>query len=303
MIIRTKTTVLLLLAILGLASCGDKNYYIEPNLQQIILSSRVTMTVEPRLQDLQIENGQGLSLFITPNATTSEILYPNVNIIANGTGGFSGETMYYPVDGRNIDLYAIHPYSATASLTSNVNFQVEADQSDKTNFLNSDLLHATKGNQPRSSTAISMVFDHKLSKVDFTITTTDGVDLSTLNTVEVLNTLSSTTINMVSGAITAASGGATAVRAYGVKGSPTVRASVSDMHAIVVPQTIPSGTQLFRFVIGQQAYVYTTTESFTFVGGSQHAVTLTLSAGEISLESSITPWEDGASVGGGVTPE
>lgn len=301
--IRTKTTVLLFLAILGLASCGDKNYYIEPNLQQIILSSRVTMAVEPRLQDLQIESGQALSLFITPNATTTEMLYPNVNIIANGLGGFSGETMYYPVDGRNIDLYAIHPYSAMASLASNISFQVQADQSDKTNYLNSDLLHATQSNQPRSSSAISMVFDHKLSKVDFTITTTDGVDLGTLNTVEVLNTLPSTTVNVINGDITAASGNATAVKAYGVAGSPTVRASVSDIHAIVVPQTIPAGTQLFRFVIGQQAYVYTTTESFTFVGGSQHAVTLTLSAGQISLESSISPWENGASIGGGVTPE
>lgn len=301
---KTKSTFVLLLAGIGLVSCGDKNYYNEDSkLQQITLSSHVTMEVQPRLQDLQIENGQSLSLFITPNETTSEVIYPNVNIIANGLGGFSGETMYYPIDGRNIDLYAIHPYSETASLTTPVDFSVLANQADKTNFLNSDLLYAIRTNQPRTPSPVSLVFSHKLSKVDITIETNDGLDLSTLNTVAVLNTLPSTTIDMLNGNITAASGTAATIRAYGVAGSPETRVSVSDIHAIVVPQTIPSGTPLFRFNIGQQAYVYTTTAAFTFVGGSQHKVKLTLSAGEISLESTIEPWEEGASIGGGVTPE
>jgi len=299
-----KSTLLSLLAALALLSCGDKNYYDwESGQRQIILSSRVTLEAQPRLQDLQIEQGQGLSLFITPAGTTSEILYPNVNIIANGQGGFAGETMYYPVDGRNIDLYAIHPYSINANLSSAVNFSVKTDQSDKTNFLNSDLLHAVKINQPRTDAAVSMLFAHKLAKVDITIETTDGIDLSTLNTVAILNTKPETAIEVVSGDIAEATGSTLTITAYGVAGSPDARASVSAIHAIVVPQTIPSNTALFRFIIGQQSYVYTTTQPFTFVGGSQHEVKLTLSGDQISLESEIKPWEDGASIGGGVTPE
>lgn len=296
-------TFFLSLASIALVSCGDKNYYYENSSKEIKLSSRVTMEPTPRLQDLQIENGQSLSLFITRNNELNEVLYSNVNIIANGQGGFAAETMYYPIDGSSIDLYAVHPYSSTASLTQPVNFSIDADQRDKTNYLNSDLLYATRLNQPRTSEAVSMVFSHKLAKVDFTIENNDGLDLGAINTVAVQNTLTSTTIDMVSGEITPATGSTEIISSYGVIGSPESRASVTDIHAIVIPQTIPSGTQLFRITIGQQSYVYTTTQPFTFVSGYQHAVKLTISAGQVSLESSILPWEDGASIGGGVTPE
>lgn len=286
-----------------LVGCRDKNYYYENSSKEIKLSSRVTLEPNPRLQDLQIENGQALSLFITRNDEPDELLYENVNIIANGAGGFAAETMYYPIDGGTIDLYAIHPYSSTASLTNPVSFSVAADQRDKTNFLNSDLLHALRLNQPRSSDPVSMVFSHKLAKIDFTIENNEGLDLGALNGVAVLNTLPSTTIEVISGDITPATGTTVPISAYGVLGSPETRVSVTDIHAIVIPQTIPTNTQLFRITIGQQSYVYTTTEAFTFVGGFQHAVKLTISGGQISLESTIIPWEDGASIGGGVTPE
>lgn len=300
-----KPTLFLLVAVLTLAGC-EKNYYENGDQQsrRIIFSSRVTLEAQPRLQDLQIESGQELSLYITPNGNTGELLYNNVNIIANGSGGFTGETMYYPVDGRNIDLYAIHPYSATASLNTPIAFSISANQVNMKNYLNSDLLHATRINQPRTSDTVSLVFSHRLSKIDFTIESNDtGLNLSTLNTVQVLNTLPSTTINVVNGAITSATGEPVTINAYGVYGTPEVRASVSDIHAIVVPQTIPAGTQLFRVIIGQQAYVYTTTEQIIFQGGYQYNNKLTISAGQITLESSINPWEDGGSIGGGATPE
>jgi hypothetical protein len=288
-----------------LISCGDKNYYNCDDLEsrRIVLSSRVTMETQPRLQDLQIEDGQSLSLFITPNNAINELLYSNVNIIANGIGGFAGENMYYPIDGRNVDFFAIHPYSSTANLTNPVNFSVASDQTDKSNYLNSDLLHATRVNQPRTPSPVAMVFSHKLAKLDFTIENNDGLDLGTLNTVTVLNTLPGTTINMINGNITEATGNPVVINAYGVAGSPETRASVTNIHAIVIPQTVAGNTDLFRITIGQQTYVYTTNQPFTFEGGYQHAIKLTITAGEISLESSIRPWEDGASIGGEVRPE
>ncbi len=271
--------------------------------RRIILSSQVTMGVEPRLQEEQIEQGQALSLFITPNNTPSEVLYENVNIIANGQGGFAAQNMYYPIDGRSVDLFAIHPYSANAKLSENIPFSVQTNQGIQKNYLDSDLLFATRTNQSRANDTISLVFFHKMSKLDITIENNDGLDLSTITSFSVSNILPSTTINPLNGEITAAAGSPVSINAYGVASAPEARASVSGIHAIVVPQTIAANAQLFRFTLGQQVYTFTTTEAFTFLSGNQHAVKLTISAGQITIESSISPWITGGSIGGGVTPE
>lgn len=302
----TKTSLFLLLAGITLSSCNNDDDCKECEIDEsrrIILSSHVMMGAEPRLQDDQIESGQKLSLFITPYNTTSEILYPNIEIIANGTGGFVGQSMYFPIDGRNIDFYAIHPFKSGASLTNPVNFSIETDQSSEDRYLNSDLLFATRVNRSRNDNPISMIFSHKMSKLDITIENNDGLDLGTLSSFTVSNILPSTTITINDGNITEATGAPVSINAYGVTPALETRASVSGIHAIIVPQTIPALRELFRFTVGQQTYVYTTTEEFTFLGGNKHAVKLTISAGEISITSSITPWISGGSIGGGVTPE
>lgn len=302
----SKTSLFLLMAGMAFVSCNNDDDCKEcetDESRRIILSSQVTMGAEPRLQEEQIEQGQGLGLFITPNNAPSEVLYNNVNIIANGEGGFAAQNMYFPIDGRNIDLFAIHPYSSTASLTGNVDFSIATNQSVQKNYLDSDLLFATRANQSRNNNPISMIFSHKMAKLDITIENNDGLDLSTITSFSVSNILPSTTVNVLNGNITAASGSPVSINAYGVAGIPESRASISGIHAIIVPQTVPTNTQLFRFTLGQQVYTFTTSDAFTFLSGNQHAVKLTISAGQITIESSITPWETGGSIGGGVTPE
>ena len=300
-----QSTIFILFTGLIVASCGDKNYYGWDDAQsrQIVLSSSVTLAAQPKLQDLQIESGQQLSLFITPNNTPAELLYNNVNIIADGKGGFVSQNMYYPLDGRNIDFFAIHPYVGGASLSTPASFSIVANQADKTNYLDSDLLHATHFDQVRTTEAVGMTFSHKLSKLDFTIVNNEGLDLGALNTVTALSILPSTTIDIADGTITEATGTPVNVTAYGVTGSPEARASVSDIHAIIVPQTIPVNTPLFRISIGQQSYTYTTTEALTFEGGKEYNTQLTITGGEIILTSTINEWGDGGSIGGGLTPD
>lgn len=136
-----------LLAGITLISCNNdddcKDCEVDES-RRIILSSYVTMGVEPRLQDEQIEKGQDLSLFITPYNTIGEVIYDNEQIIANGDGGFAGRDMYFPIDGRNVDFYAIHPYSLEANLIDPVDFTIETDQRSEKNYLNSDLLFANR---------------------------------------------------------------------------------------------------------------------------------------------------------------
>jgi len=300
-----QTSLFFLLAGITFTSCNDddcKDCEIDES-RRIILSSYVTMGVEPRLQEDQIEQGQALSLYITPSGTTNEVLYSDVEIIANGNGGFVSENMYFPIDGRNIDLYAVHPYIDNVPLNSTIDFSIKINQSEEGNYLNSDLLFATRMNQSYANNPISLIFSHKLAKMDITIETNDGLDLSALSSFSVTNIRPSTSINILNGDIAMASGDLASIDVYRETINPASKASVSDIHAIVIPQTIPAYTQLFRFMIGDQVYTYTTTSDFTLLAGNSHKVTLTISAGQISLESEIIPWIKGGSIGGEVTPE
>lgn len=295
-------------ALVSLITAGcTKNYYenTDNDRQEIVLSSRVTLAGQPRLQELEIVPGQSLSFFVTRAAAISSVLYSNVSITANNDSGFNyAELMYYPADGSDVDFYAIHPYAQSASLSNPLTFQVSANQSIQSNYLNSDLLYTGKKDVKRTADKVELVFSHKLSRLNFTIKTQD-LDLAGLNGVTVLTVLPETTIDITNGSIAAASGTPTNIRAYGVAGSPVERAEVSGISAIIIPQQIPANTPLFEISIGTTTYIYRTPSSgdlLTFTEGNQYNLELTITQTGITLISRIEPWGDGGTIGGGADP-
>lgn len=300
-----KTTLLLSLATFTFIGCNDDdNNCDDLESRRILLSSEVAMAVEPRLQDQHIADGQRLSLFVTPTGVTNQLLYSNVNVISDGTGALASNTiMYYPIEGTHIDFYGVHPYNANAVLTDSLDFSVQQDQSVLKNYYESDLLHATHFDQARTTSAVRLNFAHRLSKLEFVVKNTDGLNLSQLSSVTILNTRPSTTINIINGGTGTARGVAPEIITYGLPAPANAGTSVDNIHGIIVPQVVPANTQLFRITVGAQSYIYTTTTDFAFLAGNRHVVTLTIAAGQVSLEATITPWITGGSIGGGVVPE
>ncbi len=295
------------------SSACTRNYYYCPGVdgtgKAIMLSSEVQFGAEPRLQDNQIFNGQSLSLFVTRTGSrdTPDWLYANNRITANGTGGFTYRTpMFFPSDGTAVDLYAVHPYGATTSLATPLTFAVQADQTQQGNYLGSDLLLGARTNVAPQSDAIPLTFRHKLSKLDFVITTgSTTIDLNRLTGINVLNSLPETTLRIDNGEISAATGTPSTIRAYGVANvtGGLGSQSATGFTAIVVPQTATGAQPLFELIIDGRSRFHTPAAPVSFAAGTKYTVTLDVSVNGVSLTSRIEDWTDGGTIGGPAGPQ
>jgi len=272
-----------------LTACSKDNLELGvESAAKISLNSGIDLQTRA-IQETQIEAGRNLSLFVTKPA--EEALYNNVKLTANGSGSFSHGDMYYPMDGSPVNFYAVHPYTADQNSLGVMTFSVQADQSSDKGYLDSDLLYALKENIGRTTSAIRLEFRHKLSKLEFTIKQEDGSDnLTGLSSLTILGMKPTTTIDLTSGVLGSASGTATDILTNGVKGVEASEAT--GISAVVVPQTISSGTRLLQITIGDVDYYYTTTSALTFDESKKYTLELTIKQGGIVLNSIIEGWED-----------
>lgn len=304
---QTKTCIknVLGLAILSASTVGcSKTHILEnpANTESLIVLESLVANGQTRMQNTQFDSGEALSFFVTKSPGIDNIEYNNVKITANGSGGFSYTTpMYYPLDNSNVNFYAIHPYSASASLTENngsVAFSTAANQTTLSNYVASDLLYASKSNVSRTKNKVALTFTHQLSKISFTIKAGSGMDLADLSAVSILGIKPSTGITIATGQIEAANGSAGEVRACGVRGTVDTETQVTGIQAIIVPQTIASDSQLFKITIGAIHYYYKAPAELTFASGNNYRYELTINQTGIDVSSSITPWTDNEIVTG-----
>ncbi|NDW11767.1 fimbrillin family protein [Bacteroides sp. 214] len=277
------------------SSCSKEDSNL-PEQTPIALSSGIDMGIAPTraMQETQIALNEKLSLFI--NKASGVNMYENIEITANGSGGFTHTPLYYPMDGSNIDIYAVHPYSSSASLSAAIPFSVQEDQTTTAGYLASDLLYATQTNVARNANAIPLTFAHKLTQLEFTIKKSTGSDLTNLQTVTINGMKGSTTITVPTGALGEATGSAVSIQANGVHGTEEGETEVSGITAIVVPQTVATGVKLFKIGIGGIDYFYTTTSPLTFENGKKYNLQLTINQTGIELESVIEAWGEGDTI-------
>ena len=282
-------------------SCSDKNEVINPGLPQgktpIRLSSSVNL-LRSDSQNTQIVSGQKVGFFLN---TTGKLVY-NINneaLTADGEGGFTHSSMYYPTEGETFEFSAYHPYSETGLSGGFINFSINADQSVKTDYLNSDLIYSNKEDIERTQDAVPLTFVHKLSRVTFVIKKGDGVDIGDLNKIEILNVLPSVKMNIIDGELSNVSGDPATVNAFGVTGSAEEGVlTLSGSAAIIVPQIVDEGSKLLRITIGETIYTYTTVEDIEFEGGNSYEFQIEISSQSVLLSSTISNWGNGGSISG-----
>ncbi len=265
---------------------------------QIRLSSSVDVSTA-RIQDLQIAQGQNVSFFVTDNGSTQDLQYDNVNIIADGEGGFAYSTpMYYPLGSGTVDFYAIHPYDEGYDLNTARAFTVSASQNVQNNYLASDLLYASVSDVAATTRQVSLGFVHKLARINITLVQGTGLSLTDLESVTILNLLPTATIDPATGALGAASGTTQPIVPFGVSPASGTETEIENISAIVVPQTLTQGNRLIRITIAGSDFYYTPGSNVTFSSGYQYNYTLTVNQAGIEVSSSIDPWENGGSVTG-----
>ncbi|MFR9165502.1 MAG: fimbrillin family protein [Dysgonomonas sp.] len=291
---------MLALVVSGCSKSEDESSNGAEGLNEIKLSSRVSL-LKSSLQNVQIENGQKVGFTVLENVSR-DALYENVELTASGTGSFTTLTkMYYPTNGNNVDFYAYHPYNSTQAngSTGKLSFSVKAGQNSQTDYLLSDVLYGEKLNVTRTNNVVPMTFFHKMSKLSFTIVKGDGVDISKLNNIKVLNILPDVEMDLSNGTISEAKGTPITVTAFNVTGAEADAEQVEGASAIVVPQKIAASTGLLSISVDKVTFTYKTENEITFESGKNYNFVITVSMGGIVVESTITDWGDGGSINGG----
>lgn len=232
-----------------------------------LTSSVATRSISQNIQDTQIANGVQVGVFAMTEAGAIDNGDNNV-LTADGTGGFSGTTMYFPEEG-DVSIYAYAPYNSNwnGQLSANNEFTVQTDQSSDANYCASDLMIGvpSTGNPISSTTeAVQLNFKHKLTKLNINFNVgQSGVDLKGA-TVKVKNVKTTATVNIETGTVTESASPAPA----------DITAAVFDAEAttftasvIFVPQTITTNVA-FVEVTTTSAGVFTAplSQDVTFEG-------------------------------------
>lgn len=272
--------------------------------KQLTLKSQsiTTRSTSQTLQATQIASGVKVGAYVTSTGTTTATSTgSNVELTADGSGNFTGGSMIWPTSG-NIDIYAYAPYNSSASLSEALSFSVSADQSSEDNYLASDLLYASATNQTETTDGtVALTFAHKLTKLNINITNNNTeIDLTDA-TVTVQNTLPTTALTLTDGTLAAASGDATDIKAA----TFATDATEFKAAAVIVPQTIASGTTLVKIepATGNPLIVKLGSE-VAFVAGKSYTYTVTINAATVvettlTLTSAqVTDWTDGDALSG-----
>lgn len=278
--------------------------------KQLTLKSQVSLTrsTSQSLQTTQIASGVKVGAYVV-QGTTPTSNGNNVQLTADGLGNFTGGAMTWPTEG-SVNIYAYAPYSSSYTLSGANAFSIQTDQSSDANYLASDLLYGVPtANNPVSETSdgtVPMTFAHKLTKLNINITNNNTeVDLKGA-TVKVMNTLPTTSLTLTDGSIAAASGSATDITAA----TFATDATSFNSSAIIVPQTIASGTTLVKIEpVSGTALIAKLGSEVTFAGGKSYTYTVTINAAavvetELTLTNAqVTDWDSSTDALNGTAEE
>lgn len=232
-------------AVFSFSSCSSEDFEstnAPQKANQIRLTTNVALTrsVSQTLQESQIASGIHVGAFVTTTGSTTAFLdnATNNDLTADGDGNLNVGTdneMYFPKNG-NVNIYAYAPYNSNWNTLGEQTFTIQTNQSEESAYCNSDLIWATPlTNQVSQEGALALAFNHKLSKINVTITNNrTGLSLNGA-TVSILNTKPSVSINLSTGNLGSASGTATEITAA------TLGENETTASAIIVPQEVAAG--------------------------------------------------------------
>ena len=212
----------------------------------------------------------------------------------------SDQDVYWKDNHTHIDVYGYYPYANPESID-NYTFNVQRDQNTATadgkmgGYEASDFLWGKLSDVAPTSAALRLLLRHRMSSAcvkllkgdGFTDSEWEGID----KTVLVTNLARKASINMTDGTVKVAGD---------VESSATIPLQVNDeWRAIVVPQTVPTGTTLFSITIGGAPYKFAKNEALTYVSGKMMKFNIRVDKTEghgkyrLTLVSeSIAPWEN-----------
>ena len=209
--------------------------------------------------------------------------------------------VYYKDANTNVDLYVFYPHAEPDAVDA-WNFEVQKDQSSSETqsalggYEASDFLWGKAENVTPTEAKVKVKLAHKMAGVEVILQEGDGFGEGEYESLEKYVLATGTTrkaaINMSTGSVTPIGG----AQSTGIVMCPQVDGG---FRAIVVPQTVAAGTQLFSITLGGVAYTFKKDSDFTYESGKVSTFTIRVSrkvpSGKYELELvdvSISPWKE-----------
>ena len=256
-------------AILTTAACStDISPVDDPGEVKIMLTANVGSTTRTTTTNLNVSHiAQGtdnVGVFIQKEgATSADGLLYNIAYSSDGSGGLTASTssIYFPMDGSRVNIYACAPRISTSSPDENVTFSIATNQSSDADYIASDLMIGLPAKNPvaKTTSAIPLTFGHKMAKiiVDFTGLSEDLTGL-TLTTCDLFT---SANVNIKNNTITTDESATK---------QPITIASIDAQKTaacVIPPQKVAAGTKLLCLDYHGIKTYYTTPADITFESG------------------------------------
>lgn len=303
----------IILALLALTACNDDTF--GPNGTQensgrpIVLAGEIDQVAVTRVNDNGFCDGDEMGVYIVDYQGSTPGTLQNSGNRGNNVKHTFDEAAYkwnsaydvYWKDGHtHIDIYGYYPFGSPEDVNA-YSFKVQKDQSTEatTNEMGgyeaSDFLWGKAADIAPTEKVIRLPMRHRMSSPRITLVEGEGFAEGEWSKLEkqvlIKNTRQDATINLADGTVSATGD----VSQTGI--IPYVKDNV--FRAIVVPQTISAGTNLFTITVDGVVYNFSKTEDFTYVSGKMHNFTILVNkkepTGEYTFtlaDESITAWEN-----------
>ncbi len=301
-------------ALSAMASCALDEPAFEPiegeeGLKPIVIAGRIDQEYATRANDEGFCNGDVVGIYVVDyDGDTPGTLQNEGNRADNVRFTFDEASykwnpayeIYWKDKKTHIDIYGYYPWGAPEDVE-NYAFEVEkAQRREAANgqmggYEASDFLWGKAADNEPTAAVIRLGFNHKMASVRVTLAEGIGFEegewAAAQKQVIILNTARKSSINLKTGVVTASDE---------IASTGTIPyKDGDDYRAIVVPQTVPSGTNLLSVTVDGESYFLKKSEDLVYNPSKQHNFTMTVNkraAGgglEFVLTSeSITVWEN-----------
>ena len=186
---------------------------------------------------------------------------------------------YYKDANTNVDLFVYYPYQLNLTDVNAYGFEVQKDQSAAatdgklSGYEASDWLWGKTAGVTPTELSVSVSLKHRMSAVQVSLNKgtgfTDGEYESLEKSVIATNTTRKAQLNFADGSVTA-------VGAPQADGIVMCLQTDGSFRAIVVPQTVASGTKLFAITVNGISYNFSQGADVTYQAGKQLVVNITI---------------------------
>lgn len=301
-------------ALTVLASCALEEPAFEPvpgeeGLKPIVIAGRIDQEYATRANDEGFCNGDVVGIYVVDyDGDTPGTLQNEGNRADNVRFTFDEAAykwnpayeIYWKDKKTHIDIYGYYPWGSPEDVE-NYAFEVEKDQRREAangqlgGYEASDFLWGKAEDNEPTAAVIRLGFNHKMAGVRVTLAEGIGFEegewAAAQKQVIILNTARKSSINLKTGVVTASEE---------IASTGTIPyKNGDDYRAIVVPQTVPGGTNLLSVTVDGESYFLKKTEDMVYNPSKQHNFTMTVNkrAADGGLEfvltsESITVWEN-----------